>query len=548
MKKLKGDEVTNKEYLNFTHGTAYSLLNYYSIFIFQIIISVLLARLLSQELWGFLILATSIIAIVLIVLRMFPPSLDLTVIYYIPKYKIQEQNSELRSFIKNSVILKLLFTIPVFIICIFLFYFLSFFFEISLNSYTDLLLILSPLIIITGLELVLNSIYRGFNRFKTIFELTLIKYIFYISSLIFLILFKESSTVQEIALINLITSGLPFLINCIIFSRLYKGLGPKKEFETPLKRTLSETTKRGTPLGTAIVINEFWKEVEFQSIGLYESGYVTGFNLSKYFSQISLNIMASISAPLFTSLANLNAKQNYEQINKIFNYTFKYSLFFLLLISGVLFFTAEFFLDFLYGETFLIYTDVVKLYLISIIFVVLGNILVPLLNVKNKVNIIPFLTLSYTIIIAPCFLIGLIYFGIIGGMYGLIISKLIVFILQIIVCFKIGGVRINFSKTFIQYGIFFCSLITSIILETLFFKNFRILFLNNLNLLVFNKLQFLSSCCFLLIYIILTLFFKIFSYKEIEYLENLFSEGTKFHLIIAKFLGSIKKGSKRFRN
>lgn len=288
MKNMKEDGTIDGEHLNFAHGTAYSFLNNYSIFIFQIVVSIFLARLLTPELWGFLILATSIIAIVLIILRMLPPSLDLSIIYYIPKYTVQEQISELRSFIKNSVILKILFTIPVFIVCIFLFYFLSNIFEISLKSYTDLLLILSHLIIITGLELVLNSVYRGFYMFKTIFGITLIKYVFYIGSLTFLYLLKKSSTVQEIALINLITSLLPFLVSCIIFFRFYKSLGLKKGFKTSLKRTLSKTTKRGTPLSTAVVMNEFWKEMEFQSIGLYETGYVTGFNISKYYSQVSL--------------------------------------------------------------------------------------------------------------------------------------------------------------------------------------------------------------------------------------------------------------------
>lgn len=83
-------------------------------------------------------------------------------------------------------------------------------------------------------------------------------------------------------------------------------------------------------------------------------------------------------------MANLNAKQDYNQLNKIFNYTFKYSLFLLLLISGILFFTAEIFLDLFYGEIYFIYGGVIKLYLISVIFVVLGNILLPLLNAKNK--------------------------------------------------------------------------------------------------------------------------------------------------------------------
>ena len=109
MKNVKEDEAPDGEYINFAHGAAYSFLNNYSIFIFQIIVSIFLARLLTPELWGFLILSTSIIAIVLIILRMLPPALDLSIIYYIPKYKVQEQISELRSFIKNSLILKILF-------------------------------------------------------------------------------------------------------------------------------------------------------------------------------------------------------------------------------------------------------------------------------------------------------------------------------------------------------------------------------------------------------------------------------------------------------
>lgn len=548
MKNKIENEETNKEQVNFALSTAYSFLNNYSIFFFQIIVSIFLARLLTPEIWGFLIIATSIIAIVLIVLRLLPPSLDLSIIYYLSEYRIKEDISELKNFIKNSLILKFLFIIPVFFVFISLISILSNFFEISLSSYTDLLLILSPLIIITGLELVLNSVYRGFYRFNILFELTLVKYLFYIGLLLYLFLIKKTSTVQEIAFINLITSILPFFINCIVFSKFYHNLEAKSKSESSLKQTLLRTTKRGAPLSIAVVMNEFWKEMEIQSVGLYEGGYVAGFNLSKYYSQISLNVMASISAPLFTSLANLSAKKDYDQLDRVFNYTFKYSLFLLLLISGILFFTIEFLIDLLYGSAYLVYANIIKLYLISIVFVILGNILLPLLNAKNKVKVVPILTLCYLSIIAVSFLTGLIFFGIIGGMYGLIISKFTVFIIQIIVSSKIGGVKIMYSKILVQYGIFFCSLIIGIILDTLFFKHFRIIFLNNLNWLIFDNLQFFSLCSFLLIYIILTLIFRIFSYQEVVYLEKIFSEGTKFHLIFAKFFAKIRKISKRFRN
>ncbi|GAI26912.1 unnamed protein product, partial [marine sediment metagenome] len=114
-----------------------------------------------------------------------------------------------------------------------------------------------------------------------------------------------------------------------------------------------------------------------------------------------------------------DVKKKHNQITQIYNMTFKYSLFLMLLISGALYILTDFFLVLVYGESYLIYSTIVKLYLITIIFSVLGNILIPLLNAKNKIKILPILTTINLFIIIPSFFIGIVFYGIIGVIIGL---------------------------------------------------------------------------------------------------------------------------------
>jgi len=194
-----------------------------------------------------------------------------------------------------------------------------------------------------------------------------------------------------------------------------------------------------------------------------------------------------------------------------------------------------------YGESYLIYSTIVKLYLITIIFTILGSIFIPLLNAKNKIKIIPLLTIINLSIIIPSFFIGIVFYGIVGAIIGLIISKFIVFIIQLILSIKIGNVKIKINKIFFQYLIFFISLFSAVILEELLFREMRIDVLQNLNLLFFKNLNVLGLISFLIIYFLLNILFKIFSPKEIEVLEALLSSDKFQYRFIKKFLKFLKK-------
>ncbi len=544
MRNMKDSEkvgIISKDHRKFAKSAFYSLFNSYGIFVFQIIISFLMARLISQESWGFLLLAMSYISIVSLILSFFPPALTFSLNYYIPRYIALNQNNKLKRMIKAGFYLKTIFALVIFFISLIIFFILEPLFTPYLLGYTHLLFLLSPLILINGLSTLLDSIYQGFFKYKLILLLTIIKFSFYISALI-ICLISGKTNLELIALINLLSYLIPFLISCLIFIKIYLNIKPTEEPKDSFKKVLSKFTKYGTPLSISVFLNETWKQLQIPIISGYEPlSTITGFTISKYYSHISLTAASSFSNPLITSFSSLDVKNEHTQIVQIYNMTFKYSLFLMLLISGGLFILADFFLIFVYGESYLIYSTIVKLYLISIIFTVLGNIFVPLLNAKNKIKILPILTSINLLIMIPSFFIGLVFYGIVGAIIGLIISKFIVFLIQLLASIKIGNVKIKINKIFYQYLIFFISLFLAVILGDVLFKELRINILQNLNLSFFKNLDILGVISFLIIYFLLNILFKIFSSNEIDLLETLLNNDRFQFRIIRRFLKFLKK-------
>ena len=544
MRNMKDSEkvgIISTDHRKFAKSAFYSLFNSYGIFIFQIIISFFMARLISQELWGFLLLAMAYINIVSLILSFFPPALTFSFNYYIPRYVALNQKNNLKRMIKAGLYLKAIFAVIIFFISLIIFYLLKPFFATYLLGYTNLLFLLSPLIFIMGLSTLLDSIYQGLFKYKLIFLLTLLKFSFYISALIICLIFGITN-LELIALLNLLSFLIPFLVSSLIFIKIYLNIKPTGEPKDSFKNILSKITKYGTPLSINIFLNETWKQIQTPIIGGYEPlSTITGFTISKYYSHISLTAAASFSNPLITSFSSLDVKKKHNQITQIYNMTFKYSLFLMLLISGALYILTDFFLVLVYGESYLIYSTIVKLYLITIIFSVLGNILIPLLNAKNKIKILPILTTINLFIMIPSFFIGIVFYGIIGAIIGLIISKFIVFLIQLLISIKIGNVKIKINKIFFQYLIFFISLFLAVILEDILFREIRINVLQNLNLLFLKNLSVLGLISFLLMYFLLNILFKIFSRKEIEFLEALLSTDKFPYRVIKRLLKFLKR-------
>ena len=123
----------NQEYRKLASNTVFSfLLNYSSLF-FTFIYSFLMARLFrfQDDIWGFLIIATSYIMIIVTITSLLPPGLNFALNYYIPRYRVLNEKSKIKSMIKNSIIIKSVFLIPFFMLNIFIFMLFEDFFGFS---------------------------------------------------------------------------------------------------------------------------------------------------------------------------------------------------------------------------------------------------------------------------------------------------------------------------------------------------------------------------------------------------------------------------------
>jgi O-antigen/teichoic acid export membrane protein len=231
-----------------------------------------------------------------------------------------------------------------------------------------------------------------------------------------------------------------------------------------------------------------------------------------------------------------------KEVNKIFTLTFHYTMFFFSLFTGILYFLTDFFLSFVYGDSYLTYSVILKLVLLYSIFTFLNPQISSLIQGAKKVKIMPILGLIFLGIRLPVFLVGLIYFGLIGAIIGLLISSIIGLIIRIYIGFKVFNISLNIKRIVLQYGLFFFSIGIVIIFEILFLNNWNYFIFENLNLLfIFEHFQLLSSIFFVLIYLFLNILFRVYSKEEIDRFISIFEGEKKINKFVIKILNIFKR-------
>ncbi len=530
----------SNEYKNLLKNSIYSFFHNFSSIFFQIIIPFLIARLITIESWGVLILSISFISLFAVITKFFPPALEYSIIYYIPRFISLEENKKLRSFIKNVIILKFLFLL-LFYFC-FLFLFFNIIEKIWISS--TLLFILSPLIIFSGFNIIFYSILRGFNRFKSIFLIFLFSSFFKISLLF--IMFSELFTVkiEYIAFIYVINEIIPFLVCLIYIFNIVRKLTKEEGFDKTisLKEVFKMTSKYGFPISFGYLIYGLWDQIQILGIGnLTPIENVTGYNISLGYSKNLISLSSSLSMPLIRSFTNLNVSNQSEKIKKIYNLVIKLKLFFLSIMVGIFFYLSDFFLLFIYGSNYENFSIFLKLMLISIIFNVIQSPADALVLAKKKQFYITIIRLIMVGIYTSLFFLFLIFFGIIGSFFAIIFSNILIFIMYFIVSYRFLVIEIDLKKLIFQYFSFFIALIISIFLNSLFLEDLSMYLLNLFNLSFFNSIPILTILIFIILYLVFTSLFRFFKKDEIEYFQLVLNIKKFSNRIIIKTLSFIKK-------
>ena len=520
----------------------YSFLTVYSLFFSSLITSFLMARIVSQNIWGYLILSLSYVTIFRLILSFLPPSLGLSLNYYIPRYRISNKNNKLKSFLKYTILIRIVLGLFIFIISLLVFSLFTQLFKINLKDYYYLFYMLAPLMILEDLFMIFNDIFRGFNRFRIVFILQIIRQITNIGGLIFILLYIDSYEIEMIAFTLLASLTIPFIINCFTLTWLIKGIKKTQEVPISFIKMLKKIFKYGSHLSVKGFIDKFTKESYIQAIGIFEnSTIVTGYSIAYNYSYFSFEAVLSLGKPLTISYSGLYLKNDIEQISKISNILIKYYLFLILFLAGLQWILTDFFLFIVYGPHYLVYSPIVKLLSISLIFNIQAVFFYSLIRASNKMKYIIPISLGEFFIKIPVFLLFLINFGIIVAIIALVIIHFFIYLAYLLFSYRIFKMNFNVRKCMFQYLSFFITLGLLFILEPFVFYELNLNLFKVLNITRFHYFQILSFLFFIFTFLILNIVFKTFSHEDLEYLESFFDKEKIFHKSARKGIKIMKK-------
>lgn len=523
-------------------NTIFSFLHSYGSFILSIATSFLIARLITKEIWDFFIIALSYITLFTALLIFFPPSIGQSLNYYIPRYLILKQNSKLKSFISKCFIIRLMFVLIIFIISLLIFTSFLELFQLNLHDYINLLYLLAPLIIIKGLYPVLVEIYRGLNMFNTVFILLIIRYSVNIGGLIYLFFFIDSVFIEDIAIITLLSALIQFLSSFIIIIFVLLKIEGNEEQGLSFNQVFILILKYSSYLSIKDFLSNFSREFKTQLVSFVGApGTVIGYNIATNYSSVSHNLLNSLNKPLTISFSSLDVKNKKDQIQQIYRVFLYYTIFLLLLITGILFFMVDIFLFLIYTEDFLEFSVILKLMLLSIVFSVMLPFFFSLLKASNKVNYVLFTSVLNIAINILFFLLGLFLFGITGAIIGLLIANLIVFIFFSILSHPIFNIKLNIKRIVLIYINFFLALGISLVLAELIISDLNFQILQILHLTFLKNFEFLTLLTFLIIFFLMTIVMKIFTVDDIKNIEALFNKNNIIHRLIRRGLKVLKK-------
>ncbi|MBY8982306.1 MAG: oligosaccharide flippase family protein [Candidatus Lokiarchaeota archaeon] len=534
------------QYKHLAKNTLFSISISYGTNIFTLLTSFLIARMISREDWAIIIVVISIVGIFSIIINFLPPGLIYSMIFYIPQYKAKNESLKLRNFVLKAFYLRTIVIFVIYFIAITIFNIFASAYDVFLENHIAILYILSPLIIISNFDAFFDTFLIGFNLFRTKFILFIIRSVTKILPLLVYFFLFNTIDIETIALINFLSSIGPFILGFLIFITKIPKIKSKEEDGLNYKKFIKKVIGYGSFLRIEGLMSKIWGEAQIQAIKVFESSnWVTGTNISKHYTNSSTLFLNSLNNPLIYSLSSLDYKENHDKIAKMFKIIFNYTLFVFLFITGLLFFISDFFLSFIYGETYVEYSLLIKIMLVSLVFNIYPSLFILLLRTTNRIKLIAGITSIFFPLHIVSVLFGLINYGIYGMYIAMIIFNVIMLICDLILTIKLLKIRLGFYKMIFQYLSFFIAMFIPVILGNLIFDDLSYQFWMNSNLSIFKYLNLLNLLIYVIIFLLLNITFKIFTKSDLDYIEMLFTKDRLSHKYVNKLLRFLKRFLRR---
>ncbi len=528
-------------------STIFNLIIQYAKFFLGIIDSYLLARVLTPNDWGILLLSLSLVNTVIFFCNFFPPAGEGTMKYYIPQIinKKNEKSIEIRYFIFHIFKIRIISLIVIYIL--YLVFIFIFNFDLTLFQ---LFLILSPLIFFNIIQTLNISVYQAFQKFRLVFYVGILQKMIYTAGLLFLFILKLDNSLVFLAYLHLLMAFVIFLFSIIYVIPLIppKSKNEKDNESIKKKEFYSLYKKFGVYLMLAGIISQiiiFTRNFMFLNFGLVV--YITYFMICENSVKFSQSFAGSERSPYLSIFSSLDLKHDEEKFRNLLYQIYKYLMVFLCITIGIMLFYVELYVLVIYSELYVSMIVSVQIFLFTAFSkLVLRNLMV-ITKATNNTKMNFYISIVQGIFGLSIILLVVLYFNF---FIYIVLNTFISFLTSVVYTYLIYK-KLNFKlKLSIIYRPFLYFLLSLIITFTIIhFFNFDLLFQTSF-LSLFIKSTFYFFIFGLIFYILIytTKYITKEEFSQLATILPVFNSKSKIiqscNKIIKKFLPSKPISSK----
>ena len=520
-------------------SSSFNLLTVYLSFIFGILNTFVLARLLAPEEWALLILTLALINIAVFFCNLFPPNAQESIIYYIPYLKKKGNNEDVVkiNFIKHVYKIRIFSGLLILIIFLIITSLANFDFVLF-----QIILIMTPVIICKIFTELNISVLRGFQKFKLVFIASVLNHIIVTISNFLIFTLKIENPLIMVSYAFFIGALISFLVSMIlalISIPLKKTLDKKENNLQPIEK--SNFYEIHKTYGSYLILADLFGLLS----GLIVYLLFLEFEFIIFITYLTICQISVTSALLFSSsnprsYISIFSEIDYEKNPKLYHNLFyklnKFLMIFVCFIVGIMLFYIELYIVVIYSEIYLIIFRAIQIFLFTAFaHMIINNLMILTQSTNNtKINAeLEFIRMIFTIFVT---FIALIFFD----FYFLIFFYLITsYMMTLIAVFLINKHTHLKLKPMIFFKPFFIFLVSFIITYPLnYVINYQEFDKAYLNFFVNGTLSFSA---FVIVFYIISYFTKVITKEEFDELVEIIPILRSKSIIIKKLVKIIVK-------
>lgn len=437
-------------------SSTYNLLNVVIGFLIGQLSTFAIARLISPEEWGFLLLALSFVNIAGFFSGLFPPGAEGTIIYYIPNLRSldEDKSYEMRKFIFHNYKLRIISSSVGFIAFLIIIYFSNL--EFTLFQIT---LILSPKILLTKIRNLNQAVFLAYQKFKFVFLGNLLMICTISFGNLSLFLLEINQPLLFITLINLLSSIIPLIVSIFFLIPLI----PKKQKDSETHSSYDlNFYKLHKTYGSHLVLSGIFSQISGLVLNLIflNSGYIVYIiylSVCERGVTYALNFSSSNRSSYISIFAEINYQENPEIFKRTFYKMFKFVSLFVCIITAFLFYFMEVYITIIYSEIYLLILFSIQIYLFQTFSRLVNRNLVLIIQSTNNNKIISIFSFIQMIEAVAFTVIGILFFDFFTLVILYLISSYLLNIITILIINKIIGFRLKLSQLYYTFLLFLIS-------------------------------------------------------------------------------------------